>query len=439
MEPTSAPVSPSSVTLTGPASHAGGERLGTAALALWAVGTQTAELLATVGAWGTAAWLAHDCYRRRSLPTEGFPGAKLLGGFVAAALLLPALGGHLPTGGGLARLLDWLLLPVAAWGLARLPTRGLRTVALAAGFGLLASTMAAGLQHYGLWPREEAFAALAWTRIPFERVYEAMPGTEGRFMGGGLLFHRLKYAGVTALAALVFLGLGLRQTPTTRPTQRALWLGLAAGGALGMARFPQARAALAAMLLGGLSILVASAAARRRALILALLGGAGAIGLWLATPSLREPLLARGSGERQHLVRAGLRAVAAHPLTGLGPGRFRPSDFLEADAPLDARQHRGKAHNQLVSLAAETGLPAVTLLLCFLGALAMHFVRAARAGATGLGLLVFFFSVCLLHDLLFHPEVSQAWMLALGAATWLSREKAPTAEPFDAGTPTGHE
>ena len=43
---------------------------------------------------------------------------------------------------------------------------------------------------------------VGWAKVPYARVYEPVPNAEGRFMGGGLAFHRLKFAEVTALTRM---------------------------------------------------------------------------------------------------------------------------------------------------------------------------------------------------------------------------------------------
>src|SRR5439155_1059930 len=112
-----------------------------------------------------------------------------------------------------------------------------RTRAGAAVF--LTSCAAAACQHFGVWPSEEALAALAWTRVPFYRVYETVPGDSSRFMAGGLLMHRLKFPNIGGLCVLWALALALRSTG--RP--RAVGLAVAAVGFLAAIAFPYARAA----------------------------------------------------------------------------------------------------------------------------------------------------------------------------------------------------
>lgn len=384
-------------------------------LLLWAVGVQLNEAVALTGALLCFGGALRLLAVGGAAPPRGL--ALLPFAFVLWGVLGPLLGGRAPEGVGVARLLDWALLPTAAlaWGAATQRQR--RAVVVAAGATLLASCAAAALQHLGAWPPEEAFSGLTWTRIPFGRVYETVPGREDRFMAGGLTFHRLRFAHVTGLLATC------AAVAAFSAQGRARWA-LAALGALGLvsvAVFPHARAALGA---GGLALLVGVAAAARSAKATSLTAAALAATLGLVlllAPSVRArlgaSLTAEGSGERLHLVRAGLNAVAAHPWTGVGAGRFRPGDWAEPDAPPEVRAHPGRAHNQLVTLAAELGVPGALLWLALLAALAWRGARAGREGAVLLAALTFVLALSALHDVLFHAEVSLAAVLVLGCAS----------------------
>jgi hypothetical protein len=167
------------------------------------VGTQCGEGIAAAGALGTALGLLAHAARTGSWPNRhGVTTWAPLLSFVAWGLLVTAVRGPATLTGSLARHLDWLLVPVAASALSRLDERARRVLAVVALAVLVASSAVAGLQHYGLWPAEEFFQSLQRTRITFHRVYEQAPGVEGRFMGGGMLFHRLKFAHVSGLVVL---------------------------------------------------------------------------------------------------------------------------------------------------------------------------------------------------------------------------------------------
>lgn len=389
------------------------DRLLAFSLGLWVLGVQLQETLATVGAWLTVALVLVAVWpeRRQVAWRTWVP----LFSFVGVALLLPLLGGARPTGTGVARLSDFLLIPAGAVAMRRLSAEALGRVAKVGVTVLLVSCAAAGLQHSGVWPKNEFFEPLRWTRIAFERVYETVPGRTDRFMGCGLLFHRLKFANVSAVMVLLAtVGLRLRVGP------RGWLLAAVSLGTLSLALFPHARAALVALAAAMAVVWVVGAQERARAVGVTALALALLLGLVLATPSLRarfaSSLTAEGSGERTGLTSAGLEAIAQHPLTGVGAGRFHPRDFAGPDAPEQVRQHPGKAHNQFVTLGAEGGLLTVLALLFWLGRLGWAGARTLPSGLLAVGAVTLFGALSMLHDPLFHVESSMALMLLFGAA-----------------------
>jgi O-antigen ligase len=90
----------------------------------------------------------------------------------------------------------------------------------------------------------------------------------------------------------------------------------------------------------------------------------------------------------------------------------------------------GKAHNQLLSVAAEGGVPLALLFLALLAALAVRLYRAPPSPArlAGLGALGFFVLLCLAHDPLFHAVLSQALALTVGASLGLAERQSATVE-----------
>lgn len=379
------------------------------ALGLWAVGVQVHELPATVGAWATFVLALAAAGERLRLREWVW-----LLAFVGLALVAPLAAGHLPTGTGVARLFDWLLVPAAAVAVAASSDRALERVGVAAAVALCVSVLLAGLQHVGAWPGPEAAAPLGRLGLGFERVYEAVPGRGDRFMAGGLLLHRLKFANVTAAACVAGAA-----AVAWRAGRWPLFAVATLVGLGGVAVFPHARAASAAAV-GAVAVTwVAAAKDRRRAGLGALALVAGAALLVLAVPSLRlrfaSSLSSQGSGERGAITTAGLSAIRSAPLTGVGLDRFRPGLFTPEDAPAQAREHRGKAHNQLVTIAAEAGVPAALLLLVALLGWLRRGLRALPGGALAAGAVALFFLLAALHDPLFHPESSLALMLLLGA------------------------
>ncbi len=401
-----------------------------AGLSLWAAGVQLTEALAVTGLALAGLGLALQWRTLEKQPRRLLKENAALLAFVAWGLLGPLLAGERFTGTGLARLADWLWVPLAAGALGSLTQRQRRLVAFTAVGTLLVSCLAAGLQHYGVWPRVELFEPLRFTRLAFERVYEPAPNDPGRFMAGGLAFHRLRFSNVTVLLAAFLSAL---------PKGRWQWpaRAVAVVAVVAVVLFPLARAAAAAGLAG---IAVAWVlAAERRGRALAAAGGLAILaGVLVASSAglrarLASSLTGEGSGERAVLLESGLAAIRAHPVVGVGAGRFRPSLYAPPDAPKEVLEHPGKAHDQFVSIAAELGLPGLLFFLAVLFVEARRHFRAGRAGAPGLALLFTFALLCLLHDPLFHSELSLGLVLALGAARVLSSQApAPAASAASA-------
>ena len=201
---------------------------------------------------------------------------------------------------------------------------------------------------------------------------------------------------------------------------RALALGTALLGATAILLFPYARAATAALLVALVATLAVSL--RRKAVALAV--GAALLAVVAAAVGLDAPLRERflsgltasGGGDRDQLLSTGLRAVGEHPLVGVGLGRFRPAGFADASTPEHVRENAGKAHNQFLSLAAETGVPGALLFCVLLVWLARRMDGRTARGAAGLGALVFFVALGMLHDPLIQAPFSMALVLVLGSA-----------------------
>jgi O-antigen ligase len=396
-----------------------------AGLCLWSVGVQLNDGFASAGMGLTAFGLLGRTVHLRERP----PVRALLRdwaplwAFVAWALLAPTLAGKPPTPTGAARLLDWVGVPLAASALPLLTDRHRRELAWGAGAVFVLSCAVAGFQYFGLWPSEDAMARIAWTRIPYQRVYERVPGDELRFMGGGLLFHRLKFANVGGLCVLWVLGLGLK----ARGRARAAGVFAAAVGFLSVLAFPHARAASVALVASVGALLLLQLRKRLHAIAVGAALALVAAGTVAASPSLRQRFLSsnmgEGGGDRPYFVGAGLRAVREHPLTGMGPGRFRPGLYAVPDMPEHVLEHRGKSHNQFLSLATEIGVPGVALFAVLLVWLWRR-LQTSAAGEVGRACLVFFVLVSALHDPLYHAESSLAVVLALGLALGVRREAA---------------
>lgn len=387
------------------------------ALAVWAAGGQVAEALAAVGMAGTLVSLLVDRGGRGDLAAAArqlWPVPL----FVAWAVLAPLAAGATPTPSGLFRAVDWLFVPVAAAAVGRLSPRQGARVAAVAGATLVASSAVAALQHYGAFPDREALGALASAGVTVDRVYEEVPGSPGRFMAGGLLFHRLKFAHVGGLAVIWLLALGLR----AKGRERVGALCAAAIGLLAILFFPLARAASVA-LLASLAVTAFRLIPARRTLAAIGVGLLAVAAVMSASAPLRDRFARAtsvfGNEDRSSLRSAGLRAVAEHPVVGLGAGRFRARDFLPADAPEEVRSHSGKAHLQILSIAADVGIVGAVLFLAALASIVRRTLAAGPRPAAALGCLAYLLLLGLLHDPLFHAELSMSLALALGAGVAL--------------------
>lgn len=389
--------------------------LAEAGLMLWGAGVQLSEAVAPAGmvlallaVLSPAGWSWHRV--RQSWP---------LWAFVGWCLGAPLVAGHPPTAGGALRIVDWCALPVAAAALQLLGPRSRRRLAAVVAIVFLASCLAALCQHWGRWPGLGVFERWRWTNLPFQRMYEPLPGDPSRFMAGGLLLHRLKFAHVGGFLVLAYLDLGL-----ALKNRAALAVGLV--GAVCVGWLPHARAAAVALLVSMGIVLALRLRGRWRWTTL-VAGAVVAVALVAGVPSLRMRFAAaatdEGSGDRRWLLASALRAVGEHPLAGVGLGRYRPSLFAAADAPPEVVRHAGKAHDQYLTLAAEAGIPAALLYIVLL----TWCWRAVRPdlplGAAGRASVAFLALVGLLHDPLFHAEVSMAAVLALGVARGAARAR----------------
>lgn len=388
------------------------------AVTIWAVGVQTSEAVATAGlaAFGASflvglagASSAEVLSSLRSAAKSYWP----LWLFIVWALVAPLATGTPPSGSGVARMLDWAAIPLLAASAGDFTPRQWRALAVAASATLALSGFAAGLQSYGLWPDEAAFSYLWWTKIPVHRVYEPVPGAPDRFMGGGLLFHRLKFGHISSLAVVG----AIVASAHLRGKWRLTVAVLGTAGFLAVWLFPFARmAALAMTCSSALTLALVLPSPRRALLAGGTLAAVGALVLLTVAP-LRErfasALTESGSGQRSFHLAAAVEAIRQHPLAGVGLGRFRPSLFAREDMPDEVRAHPGKAHNQFLSLAAETGIPGG---LFFLGALLWLVLEARKKvlGALTLGALTAFVLLSLAHDPLFHAPFSMGLVLMIG-------------------------
>jgi O-antigen ligase len=382
-------------------------------------GVQVHEVFATGGAWLTIVASLVLTARANGWAREIRVFWPVFA-YLAWSLLGPALCGFPPTGTGVARLLDVLILPAATVVSASVSSRALGRIAIVVSIVLVTSCIAAGCQYVGWWPKSETFSMLWWAQVPTDRVYEPIPGSGGRFMAGGLLLHRLRFANVTG--ALTVLALG---SAVLFPRCRALLATVGSIGFVAVLLFPHARAATIALVIALLAVAVSATSNRNRAAMWsAVVIGIAALTV-LATPSLRLRFLTSltpdGSSDRTFLIQAGLESLQTHPLSGLGLGRFQAGNFAPPEAPEALRVHRGKTHNQFLTVAAEGGAPALVLLLILLASVARRALRVGSAASSALGVLVFFVVTAMVHDPLFHAESSMALWGTLGTAAGLAR------------------
>lgn len=163
----------------------------------------------------------------------------------------------------------------------------------------------------------------------------------------------------------------------------------------------------------------------------------------LYTLNARTPFEERLKG-RGELWAAGWRMVWAHPLDGIGIGRYFKEVYAYAPNPRRLIRPQENAHNYPLQVAAELGLPGLLCFLVLFGAGMAGGWRAARSGATPavrhLGLAAAagsgaFFLTCLTgHSLLLREGQLTFWVLA-GVGLLLGRGHAPPAA--DAGARAG--
>ncbi|MCL2178424.1 MAG: O-antigen ligase family protein [Proteobacteria bacterium] len=395
------------------------QNLASLGLSFWGVGLLSFEALAHIGAglcllavfWARPPWT--------QLKKAAHAWRWLLA-FILWACLGPWCLGYVPKGSGVGRLLLLLALPVAAYAFFLAGPKWTQRVLLGSMALWLLSCLVAAFQHFGLWPSEEWFSSLPPLKSNFYRVYEEVPGQPGRYMAGGLLFHRLKFATVGSLFSLLSLGLALFSTQ-----HRWHWVAVCVLGAFSVVWFPFARMAALSLCLA-LAFQLLLGMPKRKLALLCVCGLvlASALALTL-NEGLRHRVVSSlsnaGSGNRIALWHSGWRAVQSSPLVGVGAGKFRPAAFPSEDMPSTVKEHPGKAHNQALTVAAESGL--LGLLLAFMAffSLAKNFWRQQHFGTTGLSILLFFALLSLMHDPLFQDVIILAFTWAAGVCLALAK------------------
>jgi len=136
--------------------------------------------------------------------------------------------------------------------------------------------------------------------------------------------------------------------------------------------------------------------------------------------------ISRGVVIRLALGRAGLQMTRAHPILGVGIGRFMPESARYLD-PEFAREFypRENAHNNFLQILAELGCVGLAAFLWFLAAVGRHISRSGRLredlllAGTASGILAFLLSCLAGHPLLV-PEIALAFSLVLAVAAGLA-------------------
>ena len=374
-------------------------------LALLGLAAVGGLVVAAAGGWALLRWpwaLAFAtlaCIPLRIPVSLGDEEANLLLPlYLVVAALALSLGWQLARGDDRSRELGVIALPLAAvvaWtGLSLLWTDDLRRGAIF----LLAFVLPFGLLAVG-------FARLPWSRRPLVWTYGVLLATALAFAAVGgyqwvtrdvfwnptvivgnayapffrvnsvfwdpSIYGRYLVVAILAVLTLVLLGLRGRLLGAAFALVVVLWLGL-------LLSFSQS--SFAALVAG---VLVAATVVWRWRAAAAL--GALAVlvlSVGFATPQVRTKLLDesragldKATSSRAGLVANGIRIAGDHPLLGVGVGSFQRA-YADRTGLAGRDPQKAASHTTPVTVAAETGLPGLALLL-WLGVVAL--------GATLLG------------------------------------------------------
>jgi O-antigen ligase len=211
----------------------------------------------------------------------------------------------------------------------------------------------------------------------FAEWISGSPSLDFRIAGGLSVY--MTYAGLL----LVFVPL-LGARGVSGGSSRARWadVAVALAGAVAMA-LTLTRGAYLGLAVGVVALLLA---ARPRLALLAPI----AIALFFVLMPLpvRDRLASATNprdvtmNDRVAMWRAGRAMIADHPLTGVGPGRVKPL-YPSYRVPGFVNPIPGHLHNNLVMIAAETGIPALLAYLAFVGAFFLGALRILRRTPRG--------------------------------------------------------
>ncbi len=334
------------------------------------VGSTEANLLVPLygviaGAAVLLAWeLARGDRRSRELGPLAWPLAAL----VAWTGLSLAWSEDLREG-AVGLLFFWLPFGLLALTLARLQWSRRWLSALCAQIVLMALVFA-GIGVYQ-WATRDVFwnpkVIVANAYAPFYRVNSVFydPSIYGRFLV------------VAILAALVvaFYDSGRRVALGAAAAVVVTWPGLF---------FSFSQSSFAALIVG--AVVVAAFAWRWRAALALGIVSAVILAVALTAPNIRHSLL-RESGQglskatsgRASLIRNGVEIALDHPVQGVGTGSFKRA-YADRLGLRGSNPKKAASHNTPVTVAAETGVPGLALLLWLVGA--GLFVTLRRAGSS---------------------------------------------------------
>ncbi len=205
---------------------------------------------------------------------------------------------------------------------------------------------------------------------PFYRVNSVFydPSVYGRFLIVAILaalvivlYHRERRAAYGATAAIA-----------------AIWVGLL---------FSFSQSSFAALILG--TAVVAAFTWRWRAGLALGLVSAVIAAVALGTPHIRHSLLResgsglnKASSGRARLVTQGLRIALHHPVEGVGIGGFKRA-YADRVGLKGREPKKAASHNTAVTVAAETGVPGLALLVWLVGAALVVTLRRAAGSFKG--------------------------------------------------------
>ncbi len=240
---------------------------------------------------------------------------------------------------------------------------------------------------FAVLPREKARAGLSAGLVAAALIGLGqtvfMSGGDAGFVRASAFVHAVVYGemvGLGLLGAAAYLRLASLDAGARRAALACASL------LLGALAANQTRAVLFALI--GAAVAVALEAPRLRRPLLGALGALIALGLvWEFAPTggrnLRT-LLSDSPAASPHRVRfvlwdAALTIGREHPVTGVGPGGFRPAfEATGAQSTMDGERVWGSAHNLFLHQLAERGAPGFAVLVALFAALYAGARRAWR-------------------------------------------------------------